>query len=147
MRESCNTGSKGALYVCIFKRKFLGFVVIFIVHIMNCVQHIHVNTGKPFEHSRVLSHYLRIVRSIDYVRSDWRIFRSNLKTFFQTFVFSAVESIEQSFCKVCARSEELHFFSGLCRRYATADRIIVAPNRSHYLIVLILDRRCVYRNL
>ena len=34
---------------------------------------------------------------------------------------TTVESVKQSFCKVSASSEELHFFTSLCCRYTAAD--------------------------
>ncbi len=121
MAETSNTSCKCSLNVCIFQSKFFCFVVIFIVHIVNCVQNIYVNISKPFKHCLVFANNHRIVRSINYIICNRRIFRTNLHTLFQTFIASAVESVKQCFCKVSTSTKELHFFSSLSCRYTTTN--------------------------
>ena len=58
------------------------------------------------------------------------------------FVHTAVDRIQQALCQVGAGTEELHFLSGLRCGYTAADRIVIAPYRTHDIIVFILNGAC-----
>ena len=142
MRETCNTCSKCSANISIDKSKFCSFIIVFIMHIVNCIQSIYIQISKPFKHNIILSHYFIIIKIF---RSDWLQFWSYLciRSKSSTFIFTTIDSVKQSFCKVSTSSEELHFFTSLSCRYTTADRIVITPNWAHYIIIFILDRRCI----
>ena len=121
MAETCDTGCKCTAYICIDKSKLCCFVVVLIVHVMNSVKCIYVCTSKPLEHCKIFLLNFFVVRSIDNICSDWLVVWSNLHTFLDHFVFTAVESVKKSFCKVGACAEELHFLSCLSCRNTAAD--------------------------
>ena len=98
--------------------------------------------SQPVHHNVVFLHNLIIVQIL---AGDRLIFRSNL--LFCLLVFTAVDSVQKAFCKVCTSAEELDLLTGLGSRYTAADGVIIAPYRTHYIIVLILDRACLYRNM
>ena len=144
--ESCNTCCKCAADVCVDECELSCFVVVLVVHVVDCVECVYIQTSKPFKHDVVLVHYFVVVKVF---ACDWCHFRSNLYAWCKTcfFVLTAVDCVEQSLCKVGACTEELHFLTSLCCRYAAADRVVITPNRAHDVVVLVLDRRCVNRNL
>ena len=59
---------------------------------------------------------------------------------------TTVTSIEEALSQVGTSAEELHLLTGLSSTYTAADAVIVAPNRTHNLIILILDRAGLYRD-
>ena len=142
MRESCNTGSEGTSYIGIDQSHLCCFIVIFIMHVMDHVQSSNVQMSQPVHHNVVFLHNLIIVQVF---AGDRLIFRSNL--LFCFLVFTTVDRVKEAFCKVCTSAEELDLLTGLGSRYTAADGVIIAPYRTHYIIVLILDRACLYRNM
>ena len=56
------------------------------------------------------------------------------------FILTAVEAHEQQLCKIGPRAEKLHLLTNLHGRYAAGNRIIIAVDRAHQVIVFILDR-------
>ena len=43
-------------------------------------------------------------------------------------------------------TEKLHFLTGLSCGYTAADTIVVAPDRTHYIIVFVLNGACFNGN-
>ena len=116
MRESCNTGCECTAYIGINKSHLSSFVVIFIMHILNQVQNIYIQTCQPVKHAVITFHNLIIVKVFGRNRF---VGRSDLIKFF--FIHTTIDCVQQRFCKVCSCSEELHFLTCLCSRYTTAD--------------------------
>ena len=112
------------------------------MHVMDHVQSSNVQMSQPVHHNVVFLHNLIIVQVF---AGDRLIFRSNL--LFCFLVFTTVDRVKEAFCKVCTSAEELDLFTGLSCRYTAADGVIIAPYRTHYIIVLILDGACLYRNM
>src|SRR5699024_7321972 len=134
VRESSDTGSEGTSYVGIDQSHLSCLVIVFVMHIMDHVQCINVQLGQPFHHRIVFFHYFIVVQILG---SDRRVFRSYL--LFGLAVNTAVDRVQKAFCKVCTSSEELDLFTCLSSGYTAADRIVIAPYRTHYIIVLVLD--------
>ena len=142
MRESSDTCSKCTSYICIDQSHLCCFIVVFIVHVVNHVQCIYIQFRQPFHHLVIFVHYFIIVKVL---WCDWAVFWSNLC--FCLLINTTVDCVKQTFCKVCTCSKELDLFSCLCCRYAAADRIVISPYRTHYIIVLVLYRTCLDRNI
>ena len=112
------------------------------MHVLNEVQGVYIDASEPLEHDVVALHYLIVVEVLG---GDLRQLRSALKSLH--LVNAAVDRIEQSLCEVCACAEELHLLAGLGCGYAAADGVVIAPYRTHYIIVLVLDGGGLYGNL
>ena len=142
--EPCDTRSERAADVGVDESHFGGFVVILVVHVVNQVQRIHVQVRNPVHVKFELVDNFVVV---EIFAGNWRIFRADLFAFHEAFILTAVDGVEERLGKVCAGAEELHFLAGLGGRNAAADAIVVAPNRTHCVVVFVLDGACLYRNL
>ena len=112
------------------------------MHVMDHVQCTYIEVSQPVHHYIIFFHYFIIIKILG---CDWCIFRSYLIVSF--LIHTTVDCVKQAFCKVCTGTEELDFFSCLCGRYTAADGVIIAPYRTHYIVVLILDGTCLNRNM
>ena len=98
--------------------------------------------SQPVHHFIIFCNYFIIVKIF---RSDRLIVWSYL--LFCLLINTAVDRIKKAFCKVCTSAEELHLFTCLCSRYTAADAVVIAPYRTHNIIVLILDGTCCNRDV
>ena len=57
----------------------------------------------------------------------------------ELLVLAAVDGVEQTLRQVGARSEELHLLAGLGCGDAAADAVVVTPDGTHHVVVLVLD--------
>ena len=112
------------------------------MHVLNQVQNVYVDACEPVHHTIVLRHHLII---IEVLGSDRTVLRTYL--LLALLIDTAVDCVEKALCKVCTSAEELHLLTGLCCRYAAADGVVVAPYRTHDIIVLVLDGGSANRNL
>ena len=135
MGKSGNTSCKGSSYIRINQSHLCCFIVIFIMHILNQVQSIDIKLCQPVHHLIIFSNHFVIIQIF---RCNRLIVRSYLFSGLQ--INTAIDSIKQAFGQVRSCSEELHFFSGLCRRHTAADGIIIPPYRLHHIVILILNR-------
>ena len=135
--EACDTCSKCSSYVCIDKSHFSCFIVVLVVHVLDEVKCIYIESSEPVHHYEVLLHNFIVV---EVFRSDWLVLRSYLCEWL--FINTAVDSVKEALSEVSSCAEELHFLTCLCSWYAAADWVVVAPNRLHNIIVFVLDRRC-----
>ena len=142
MRETCNAGCERTLTVIIDERHLSSLIIIFIMHVMDQVQYIHINVSQPVHPPVEFLDYFVVICIFG---SDTLHLRSALNSVF--FIKTAVECIQQSLCKVCTRSEQLNLLSRFRCRYTAADGIVITPLRFHNFIVLILDRAGINRNL
>ena len=110
------------------------------MHVLNQVQCVDVETGKPVEHRVIFADYLVVIQIF---RGDRRVLRADLHVIAllveELLVLAAVDRVQQRLGEVCAGTEELHFLAGLCRGNAAADAVVVSPDRPHHVIIFILD--------
>ena len=142
MREARNTGSKSAAHISINQRHLGRFIIILIVHILNQIQRIHIQTRQPVHHSHVLRKHFIVAQIF---RGNGRISRANLLT--ALHIHAAIDGVQQTLRQIGAGTEELHFLTRLRSGHAAADRVIVAPDRLHHVIVFILHRAGTDGNL
>ena len=140
--ESGDTGCEGAADIGIDERHFGGLVVVLVVHVVNQVERIHVQACEPFEHQLVLREDLVVFQDAGGDRCSRR---SDLCA--RLFIDTAVDGIQESLGEVGAGAEELHFLTRLGCGDATADGVIITPHAAHDVVVLVLDRGGVDRNL
>ena len=133
MRETGNTGCKGSSYIGINERHFCRLIEILIVHILDEVQHIDINSGEPVHHHIIFFHDFLVVQDICGNRAV-----SGRNLLLALFIHTAVDGIEKTFCKVCSCAEELHLLTGFCCGYTAADTVVVPPYRTHDIIIFIL---------
>ena len=106
------------------------------MHVVDEVERIDVNPREPIHHGLEAQHHFVVVEVLARDRAEGRRhLRAGL------FVNAAVDGVEHALGEVGASAEELHFFAGFGSRYAAADRIVVAPDRTHHIVVFVLDAR------
>ncbi len=132
--EACNAGGKGAADIGV-DEGHLGFlVVVFVVHILDQVQHIDVQASQPVQHLDILGQHLVVVQVL---AGDGGVVGAALLV--ALLVHTAVDGVQQALGQVGAGTEELHLLAGLGGRHAAADGVIVAPDGLHHIVVLVLD--------
>src|SRR5699024_11416957 len=138
----CDTCSKCTSYICIDKRHLSSLIVVLIMHVVDHVQCINIQLGQPLHHLVIFLHNLVIVKVLGCDRSVQRRY-----LLFCLLVNTAVDRVQKAFCKVRTCSEELDLLTCLCCGYTATDRIVVAPYRTHHIIILILNGACLNRNI
>ena len=110
------------------------------MHVLDEVQDVYVEPCQPVHHQVELVHDLIVV---EYLRRDGRVLRADLHVLAvlrqEFLVLAAVDGVEQALGKVGTRAEELHLLARLRGGDAAADAVVVAPDRLHHIVVLILD--------
>ena len=148
MGETSDTGCECAAHIGVDESHLGCLVVIFVVHILDQVQDIHIDSCQPVHHEIILVHNLVVIKILG---SDRRVLRTNLHRLavlcHVLLVLTAVDRVEQALRQVRAGAEELHLLTCLGSGYAAADAIVIAPDRTHHIIVLVLDGRCVNGDL
>ena len=116
-------------------------VEVLIVHVVNQVQRVDIHTSQPV-HSLVEAWFQLLPCQILVLdgTETWSNLLAGLG------VDTTVTCIEDTLGEVGACSKELHLLTSLCCTYTAADAIIVAPYRTHHLVVLVLDRAGLHRN-
>ena len=141
MAETSDTCSESTTNICIDERQLCCLVEVLIVHVVDEVQCLHINASQPVHHIHETWHELLVSQ---YITLNGAILRTALIACL--CVNTARNSVGQALSQVGTCTEELHLLTRLCSRYTAADAIVVTPNWAHYVIVLILDRACLYRN-
>jgi len=142
MAEAGNTGGKGAAHIGIDQGHFSRLIVVLVVHVLDQVQHIDVQACQPIHHNVIPGNNFVIIQVLC---SDGGIVRANL--LMQLFVHTAVDGIQQALAQVGTCAEELHLLAGLGCGNAAADGVVVAPDRLHHIVVLVLDGGSLDRDL
>ena len=62
MREACDSGCKRPSDVGVDQRHFCRFIVIPVVHVLNQVQHVHIESREPVHHDVVFRHHVVVVK-------------------------------------------------------------------------------------
>src|SRR5699024_4624907 len=141
MGEAGDAGGKGAAHVGVDEGHFGFLIVVLVVHILDQVQHVDVEAGQPVQHLDVLGQHLVVGQVL---AGDGGVVRANLLVVL--LVYAAVDGVQQALGQVGARAEELHLLAGLGGGHAAADGVIVAPDRLHDVVVLVLHRAGVDRD-
>ena len=134
-RKSGDTGGEPSGNVLVVERHLDTLIAVFVMHIVNDVQSVHIYVGQPAAHVVIAVHNLVIIKILG---SNGTVLRSHL--LLGDLVHAAVDRVKQALRKIGAGAEELHFFSYSHRRYAACDGVIVSMCHSHKVVVLILDR-------
>ena len=135
MGEARNARRERAAHIRVDERHLRRLVVVFVVHVLDDVQRIHVDMREPVHHALILHDDVVV---LEVLRTDRTVGRADLHA--RHFVHAAVDRVEQAFCEVRACAEELHLLARLCRRYAAADGVVIAPLRLHHIVILVLNR-------
>ena len=135
-RQTCNTGSKVSLNVSVMKSHLCSLIAVLVMHIVDDVQSIYIYVCLPLDHVNELAYNIIIVQNIADNRT---ILRTNL--LLGNFVYTAVESVQQTLSKVSTSAEELHFLTDNHGGYAACDTVVIAMSYSHQVVVLVLDGR------
>ena len=142
MAEACNTRCERTTHICVDKSHFGSLIEVLIVHVMDKVQCLHIDARKPVKHIIKAWHELFIG---NHIGCNGAISRAYLLA--SATVDTAVNGIKHCLGKVGTRSEELHFLTCLRSTDTATYRIVITPNRSHHIVIFILNGTCCYRNL
>ena len=141
-RKSCHTKRHKSIDVGIVKRHLSLLIGVFIVHIVDAVHCVYVESAKPRKVSVKASLDLGVVKHL----VGHRLFLGSEASAVH-IVNSTVEREKQKLCKVSSRTEELHLLADLHRRHTAGDSVIVAVGDAHKIVVLVLDRVGINRKL
>ena len=142
MREAGDARRERALEVRVDERHLRGLVVVAVVHEVDEVQRVDVEPGEPVHHRVVGLQHLLVV---EHVARDRAELRTHLRV--RLLVHAAVDGVQEALREIGARAEELHLLAGVRRRDAAADRVVIAPDAAHDLVVLVLHARRRDRDL
>ena len=129
--------------VGVYERHLCLLVVVLVVHVMDDVHRLVVDAGDFGQHHLVVAHHLleaqRALRerrdALDHQRAG-------------VLAAAAVDGQQQRLGQVAARAEELDLAADVLVRYAAGDAVVVRmAHFAHQLVVLVLDRAGVGRNL
>ena len=134
MAEARNAGGKGAADIGVDQGHLGSLVVVLVVHILDEVQDVDIQPGQPVHHDIVLGHDLVVVEILG---GDGRVSGADLLA--ELLIDAAVDGVQQALGEVRAGTEELHLLAGLGGGNAAADGVVIAPDRLHDIVVLILD--------
>ncbi len=141
-RQASDSCCKVSLNLSVMKSHLYLLIAVLVMHIVNHVECIYIYLCKPLHHSGILFHNIVIIQII---ALDSSVFRSYLNT--SHLVYTTIDSIEKTFCKVRSCTKELHLLAHSHGGYTTCDCIIITMCHSHQVIILILNRRSLNRNL
>ena len=133
MREAGDTGGKRAAHIGVDEGHLLSLIEILVVHVVDGVERLHVGGGKPFHHIHEAGHELVVGEHIAF---DGPVSGTHLLT--RLTVDATADGVGEALGEVGAGTEELHLLARLCGADATADAVVVAPDRAHHVVVLIL---------
>ena len=105
------------------------------MHILDQVQNIYIEPCQPVQHDIEFMNDFVIVQILGRDPGDLRTALHSV-----LLIKPAVNRVQKALCKICARSEELHFLAGLRCRDTAANTVVISPDRFHDVIILILDR-------
>ncbi len=130
-----------SLHVAIVQRHLECFIGIFVVHVVNHLQRIHIHLRQPAHRLFKLFHHLVVVQIF---RSDRLISGSHLYT--RLLVAPPVDCVEEALGQVGTCAKELHLLAYLHWRHAAGNAIVVAIVGPHQVVILILYGRGIHRH-
>ena len=124
------------------QRHLQAFVEILVVHVVDAVHRMHVGARQPLHRGVELGHHVVVVEEVarDRQRPGRDLIAGDL-------VAAAIDRVEQRLREVDAGAEELHLLAEPHRRDAAGDAVVVAPERPHQIVVLVLQRGRVAADL
>ena len=148
-RQPSDARCEKSSYRGIVQGHFQSFVAILVVHIVDKVQGVNVQSCKPVHHLLIFTFNIVEVKFIIAVYSfeARRYLHCLAVLILDNFVLTAVDCVKKAFCKVCACAEELHILADAHTAYATGDTVIVAKLGAHQIIAFVLDCRGGYRQV
>ena len=120
-------------HLLVVQRHLQLFVAVFIVHIMDDVQRVHIHLRQPLHHVPVLFHHVVVIQIIP---CDGTVPGPHL--LFGDLIHTAVDGIQQALGQVGARTEELHLLAYAHGGHAARNGVIVAMGHAHQVVVLVL---------
>ena len=146
--EAGDARGERAAHVGVDEGHLGGLVVVLVVHVLDEVEDVDVEVGQPVHHEVELVHDLVIV---EVLARDGRVLGAHLHVVAllveELLVLAAVDGVVERLGEVGAGTKELHLLARLGGRHAAADAVVVAPDRTHDVVVLVLDRGRVDRDL
>ena len=131
-----NAGCEIPADIPVMKGHLRPFITVFIMHIVDDIQGVHINACQPFHHIGKGFHNLVVFQHIAFVLT---VFGTDLLP--GLFINTAVQRIKQTFCQVGACAEKLHFLTDSHGGYTACDTVIIAVGYTHQIIIFILDGR------
>ncbi len=106
---------------------------------MDEVQCLNIDSSEPLHHIHEARHELLVGHDITLDRTvSWTYLLTCLT------IYATADGIGQALGEVSAGTEELHLLTSLSSTDAAADAVVVAPYRTHHVVVLILDTACLH---
>ena len=134
--KSGDSSGEPAAYFLVMERHLQAFIAVFVMHVMDDVQSVHIDTCQPFHHVSVFFHHLVIIQIFRCDRAEfWAYLLSG------NLIYTAVDGIEQTFCQVGTGTEELHLFADAHGGYTAGNAVVIPVYRAHDIIIFILDGR------
>ncbi len=128
--------------VAIVQRHLQALVEVLVVHVVDTVHCMHVGAGQPLHGVVELLHDVVVVEEI---AGNRQCLGGDLIAGY--LIAAAIDRIEQRLGEIDAGAEELHLLAEPHGRDATGDSVVVAPERSHQIVVLVLQRGRVFADL
>ena len=138
-RKSRDSAREEPLDFAVVKSHLNLLVRVLVVHIMDNVESIDVQPAQPFAVLGKFRHNLVVVE----FAGKTLTLGCDLRSAF--LVSAAVEREQKKFCKVATRAEKLHLLAHFHGGHAARDRVVVAVDRAHDIVVFVLNRIGVAR--
>jgi len=142
MREAGNTRGEGAAHIGVDESHLLSLVEVFVVHVVDEVQRLDIDSGQPLHHIHEAGHELIVGH---HVALDRTVGGAHLLTCLA--VHATTDGVGEALGEVGTCTEELHLLTRLSSAHAAADAVVIAPDRPHDIIVLVLDRAGLHRDV
>ena len=141
-RKPGHTKRHQTLDMGIMQRHLGCFISIFIVHEVDDVDRVDIQSGNVGKNLLIVGHNL--VKIQDIIRN--RLDTGHNFSAFQ-LVYAAVDRIQQRFCHIRTSAKKLHLLADRHCRYTAGDRVVIAIDRTHHVIILVLNRVSRNRHL
>ena len=142
MAKACDTRSERATHIGVDQCQLSGLVEVFVVHVVDHIQRVHIHASQPLHHIHEARHKLVVLHHVALDRTE-----SRAALLACLGVYTATDSVRKTLSQVSSRAEELHLLARLRGRHTAADRVIVAPDRPHHVVVFVLDGAGRHRDL
>ena len=95
VRKTCNTSCECSSYICIDQSHLSCFIVIFIMHIMNQVQDVYIQSCTPVKHDVIFMHNFIEIKVFRSNRCDFRTTLHMLAIFVKVLlILTTVNSVQ-----------------------------------------------------
>ena len=128
--------------VAVVKRHLQAFVEILVMHVVDAVHGMDVGLCQPFHGDVEFRHDIIVIEDI---AGNGQALRRHLVA--GDLVAAAIDGVEQRLCEIDAGAEELHLLAEPHGGNTAGDAIIIARERPHQIVVLVLQRGRVLADL